>query len=824
MSVTTAMQSQNLIQYATLASSITKDIAGARGVPFLSTTAALSQAIFKSVEAGTLQRIYTFLKAQQGIGKIKRLFKHIDNASRLAACKDELQQCIAIFRVHSEVSVATKLAEFRQNAKQRHEELLNLIAAHPELTSSERSVSVTGTLLSLGSSTGSLSMLPSSSHIFHGRDSELQDVVEILKHSHARLTILGTGGMGKTSLAIAALHHTEVSEKYPQRYFVACHSIVSFSDLARSIAEHIGCEKGSNLSKKIVNHFAYSPATLLVLDNFETPWEPVASRSEVEEFLSVMSGVSHLAILITMRGAERPGKVKWTRPFLAPLKPLTDEAAMETFADIADDRHDESSVRQLLELTGNLPLAVNLIAGDRRTRRAQDLLSLLSMLPDGLLDADLVQSNLPIPNILASKATLIRTSLAYTGNDQRLKVLVPIREHVSGIYPPSASLKFSLRQHFHKVLQIWGNINILRTEDMNDPIYGNYLIENFKLAVGPIKDVDNLIELGTQHFQHAEILEQVKWYNALTVYYYRRNEMSKSHKYSQLALANAKGIPNPSIQGRQVLSNISDIMNNTGNPSDAHVFAQQAQHYADYLGDILGQARALQTQASSQMTMGDFQYAKTLNKSARDLLDTCGLQGGTLDLIARQDEAEIHFLKTEYAQARTVHAAIAGARAPGQPETYEGTFSRLNIALIDIATGANLGAVHRSLESCRLHFETSSAHPRVVLQCDMAGADLYLHEGKLPAAREMFERCFLACWNTYMDGATFCIERLADLSAGMYTARAAFPWAVVYLGNPSCNASATRSVSGKCKVACPRFTASTGHSTRNSPLAIDLAC
>jgi hypothetical protein len=216
-----------------------------------------------------------------------------------------------------------------------------------------------------------------------------------------------------------------------------------------------------------------------------------------------------------MRGAERPAKVKWTRPFLAPLKPLTDEAAMQTFADIAEDSHDERSVKDLLQYTGNLPLAVNLIAGiasyegcentlnrwkaestrllsdgydkrssldisimlsftsSRMTPEAQQLLSLLSILPDGLLDADLVQSLLPIQNILAAKATLIRTSLAYIGLDKRLKVLVPIREHVSSIYPPTVALKFAIRQHFHKVLEIWGNIHILRTEDMVSQISAN---------------------------------------------------------------------------------------------------------------------------------------------------------------------------------------------------------------------------------------------------------------------------------------------------------------------------------------------------------------
>jgi hypothetical protein len=40
------------------------------------------------------------------------------------------------------------------------------------------------------------------------------------------------------------------------------------------------------------------------------------------------------------------------------------------------------------------------------TSGAQELLSILSLLPDGLADADLVQAKLPIPDILACKARI----------------------------------------------------------------------------------------------------------------------------------------------------------------------------------------------------------------------------------------------------------------------------------------------------------------------------------------------------------------------------------------------------------------------------------
>jgi hypothetical protein len=289
-------------------------------------------------------------------------------------------------------------------------------------------------------------------------------------------------------------------------------------------------------------------------------------------------------------------------------------AAWNTFVEVADDGHDDASVIELLELTGNLPLAVNLIASvagsegcaqalsrwksestrmlsegydqrssldisimlsytsPRMTPGAQELLSILSMLPDGLTDADLVQAKLPIIDILACKTTLIQTSLAFD-QDQHLKVLVPIREHIFHIHPPANVLKLKLREHFHHILDLWdqfknlnvvdilpqisrnlGNFNTilhdgleleapdivqnfksilflnvfyLRSQNTysplllhsswkishweNHPIFGEYLIELLESSIYLLHlDFSRYITLGTVHFRSKGTLEQGK--------------------------------------------------------------------------------------------------------------------------------------------------------------------------------------------------------------------------------------------------------------------------------------------------------------------------
>ncbi|KAJ7795290.1 hypothetical protein B0H14DRAFT_2249997, partial [Mycena olivaceomarginata] len=255
-----------------------------------------------------------------------------------------------------------------------------------------------------------------------------------------------------------------------------------------------------DLTRPVIQYFSRKPPCLLILDNLETPWEPIQSRNGVEEFLPSLPMSLFIAILpahiqqITMRGVERPAKVRWTHPFLQAMNPLSDVAARQTFIDVTDNSVDAKEMDTLLQLTDNMPLAVDLIAHlvdyegssnvlarwtsektsllslghDRRsnldasitlslsspriTSGAKDLLSLLSILPDGLSDIELVQSNLPILNILGCKAALLATSLAYQDDKKRLRSLMPIREHIQRFSPASQFLIQCLFKHFHSLL------------------------------------------------------------------------------------------------------------------------------------------------------------------------------------------------------------------------------------------------------------------------------------------------------------------------------------------------------------------------------------
>jgi predicted GTPase len=144
-------------------------------------------------------------------------------------------------------------------------------------------------------------MLPSQPKIFHGRESEVSAILNLFRQATPRIAILGAGGMGKTSLARAVLHHAEVSAQYAQhRYFVACDSAANKVELAALIGVHLGLKPGKDLSLPVVQYFSRMSHALLILDNLETTWEPTASRVDVEEFLSLLAGVQHLALMVSI--------------------------------------------------------------------------------------------------------------------------------------------------------------------------------------------------------------------------------------------------------------------------------------------------------------------------------------------------------------------------------------------------------------------------------------------------------------------------------------------------------------------------------------------
>ncbi|KAJ7087487.1 hypothetical protein C8R44DRAFT_31012 [Mycena epipterygia] len=736
-------------------------------------------------------------------------------------------------------------------------------------------------------SSNSFSLLPAQPKIFHGRQAELKDITTNLTQKFSHIAILGAGGIGKTSLARTALHHPHVAAKYEHRFFIAADSTTTSVELAALAGSHLGLKPGKDLTKAVVQFLSRGPPCLLVLDNLETPWEPLESRAGIEEFLSLLTDIPHVALIITMQGAERPAKVNWTRPFLEPLKPLSYDASRQTFIEIADDFHNSKDIDRLLSLTDNMPLAVDLIAhlvdyegcsnvlacweiektsvistgydkqssldasimislgSPRMTSGAKDLLSLLSILPDGLSDVELFQCDFPIQDLLTCRAVLLRTSLAYFDDGKRLKSLVPIREHMHTFSPPSPQLSHPLCKYFHLVMELYekyrgvhqnntridqitsnlGNLHeLLLNElhadnpDLTDAITCTFSLNSFQRMTGhartvlmdhipavlpqpcdhyievkyvieefssiffhPIVDPQHLIEQGTTHFHHLNdpVLES-RFYRALGAYYkHYKNDMSASMQCLEKASSLAKFCGD---SGQQCLGleAIARLEYSIADYPAALLHAREAQEIAQLSANLYREALALEIEAGCLTALGNLRETVLRCQKARELLQLCGMEGGYGDYVVIVNLAQVHLLKSEYLEARSIHSELV-QKASAKQDPFYTAFSLLNIAEVDIMIGADILEVQRNLDSAKTIFSSLGLLVQMN-QCEMYLADLNLRKGNAISAKKLLQQCLMTAWKTDPEAVSHCLERLADF--GHWTStniNCSYQWAVIYL-------------------------------------------
>ncbi|HKH43169.1 MAG TPA: tetratricopeptide repeat protein, partial [Thermoanaerobaculia bacterium] len=317
--------------------------------------------------------------------------------------------------------------------------------------------------------------LPASPRCF-GREKEIGELVEALCADPTfPVPILGPGGAGKSTITLTALHHPRVAERFgKRRFFVRCDGATDRDSLVAAIARLVCPEAQPPQEPKIFLELEENPAAL-ALDNFETPWEQ--DTAAVEELLTDLAAVPGLALVIGLRGEQRPFGPDWRESIHA--GPLDPETARSVFLAFAGERFraDPDLDPLLLELDG-LALAVVLLASQaegepdlsglrqrwrdqrtallhrglgrqkqhslevslrlsvdspRMTEGGSRLLSLLGLLPEGVAREDLAAL---LPGSGAEAASVLRKVGLAFDQGPRLRVLAPIREYVQTSHPP----------------------------------------------------------------------------------------------------------------------------------------------------------------------------------------------------------------------------------------------------------------------------------------------------------------------------------------------------------------------------------------------------
>ena len=178
------------------------------------------------------------------------------------------------------------------------------------------------------------------------------------------MTITGTGGIGKTRLALEAAHALRYDFE-DGVYFVELAALNDATLVADAVAQALGVKErpGQSISATLRDHLR-AKQLLLVLDNFE---HVVTAAPLVSELLAACPA---LTVLVTSRAALN---IRAEQQFM--LEPLNDADAVQLFlqraqaagAGLTADEANTAIYSAICQRLDRLPLAIELIAVRART-------------------------------------------------------------------------------------------------------------------------------------------------------------------------------------------------------------------------------------------------------------------------------------------------------------------------------------------------------------------------------------------------------------------------------------------------------------------------
>jgi len=218
-------------------------------------------------------------------------------------------------------------------------------------------------------------VLPRPTAPFVGRQAELDALELLVRERTPLITLLGAGGMGKTTLALM-LAHRLYSQFRDGACFVPLATIKSSSQIVTTVAEYLGFQFLSDagpLQQQLFDFLA-GQHLLLVLDNFEHLLDDAVLLSDL------VQAAPHVALIVTSR--ERLNLAIETVFSLGGLPyPIEEDAAAaasahqqdamqlfiqtarRTLPDFEPDHTVMPHVIHVCRMVGGMPLAIELAAG-----------------------------------------------------------------------------------------------------------------------------------------------------------------------------------------------------------------------------------------------------------------------------------------------------------------------------------------------------------------------------------------------------------------------------------------------------------------------------